>query len=411
MNLFEQVKLQYDESKKLMNIEENIENILSYPENEIIIHYPVVMDSNEIQIIKGYRVQYNSILGPYKGGIRISEDIYLDEIKSLSFWMMLKCSLQNLPFGGGKGGIKIDPTKYSKNELERISRGYANRMFNYFGEDKDIPAPDLGSNSQIMNWMIDAHQKKSNSHNNGIYTGKSIECGGSQGRTQATGYGVSKCVELWANKKNIDCSKLTYIIQGVGNVGLNTLFYLNELGLTCIGISDHTRNLYKNDGFDINSIIKYLKKNKTLKNYDKGMNIDNFFSIECDVILPCAKESVITEDIVSEIKCKVIVEGANGPVCYNAEKLLEKKIEIVPDILANSGGVVVSYYEWLQNKRCKYWTEKKVLEKLSNQMKETYNKCYNKMKLTNITMRQACFILSLERIIATADKKNIYLKN
>ena len=411
MNLFELVKHQYEEAKKLMNLEKDIESILSYPENEIIIHYPVIMDNKEIKIIKGYRVQYNSILGPYKGGIRISEDIYLDEIKSLSFWMMLKCSLQKLPFGGGKGGIKIDPSKYSKNELERISRGYANCMFTYFGENKDIPAPDLGSNSQIMDWMIDAHQKKANSHSNGIYTGKSIECGGSQGRSQATGFGVAKCVELWAEKKNIDCHKLTYIIQGLGNVGSNSAFYLNNLGFTCIGISDHTRSLYKKDGFDITSIIKYLKKNRTLKTYDKGIDVNNFFSIECDVILPCAKESVITEDLVKNINCKLIVEGANGPVSYNAEKLLEKKVDIIPDILANSGGVVVSYYEWLQNKRSEYWPEKLVISKLSNQMKETYNNCYRKMKSTNISMRQACFILSLERIIYTANRKNTYLKN
>ena len=411
MNLFEQVKLQYSEAKKLMNIKKDIESILSHPENEIIIHYPIVMDNNEIKIIKGYRVQYNSVLGPYKGGIRIAEDIYLDEIKSLSFWMMLKCSLQNLPFGGGKGGIKIDPTNFSKQELERISRGYANRMFDYFGENKDIPAPDLGSNSQIMDWMIDAHQKKANSHNCGIYTGKSIECGGSEGRNQATGFGVAKCVELWTNSKNLNCNNLTYIIQGLGNVGSNAAIYLNNLGLTCIGISDHTRNLYCESGFDINDIMNHIKKNKTLKNYNIGSDIDNFFSIKCDIILPCAKENVITEDNVNEINCKVIIEGANGPICYYAEKILEKKIEIIPDILANSGGVLVSYYEWLQNKRSEYWTEKKVIEKLSNQMSETYCKCYNKMKLNNLTMRQACYILSLERIILTSEKKNTYLKN
>lgn len=411
MNLFEQVKLQYEEAKKLMNIEKDIESILSYPENEIIIHYPVLMDNKEIKIIKGYRVQYNSVLGPYKGGIRMSEDIYLDEIKSLSFWMMLKCSLQNLPFGGGKGGIKVDPSKYSKSELERISRGYANQMFNYFGENKDIPAPDLGSNSQIMDWMIDAHQKKANSHSNGIYTGKSLECGGSEGRSLATGYGVAQCVKLWAENKNIKCGELTYIIQGLGNVGSNAAYYLSNLGLTCVGISDHTRSLYNKDGFDITSLIEYLKKNKTLKKYDEGVVVNNFFSIECDIILPCAKESVITEELVNDINCKVIVEGANGPVCYNAEKILEKKIDIIPDILANSGGVVVSYYEWLQNKRSEYWTRKTVIEKLSNQMKETYNKCCRKMNLENITMRQACFILSIERIISTANKKNIYLKN
>jgi len=234
MNLFEQVKLQYDEAKKIMNLEKDIENVLSYPENEIIIHYPVVLDNNQLEIIKGYRVQYNNVLGPYKGGIRISDDIYLDEIKSLAFWMTLKCSLQELPYGGAKGGIKINPSNYSIKELERISRGYANNIFNYVGVNKDIPAPDLGSNSQIMDWMADAHQKKENSHNNGIYTGKSVECGGSYGRNKATGYGIVKCIEMWAKYKSINISKTTYIIQGFGNVGSNTAYYLNKLRSKCV---------------------------------------------------------------------------------------------------------------------------------------------------------------------------------
>ena len=412
MNLFEQVELQYNEAKKLMNLEEDFDNILKYPKNEIIIHYPIVMDNNKIKIIKGYRVQYNNILGPYKGGIRISDDIYLDEIKSLAFWMTLKCSLQQLPFGGGKGGIKINPSNYSKGELEKIARGYANNMFNYFGEDKDIPAPDLGSNSQIMDWMIDAHQKKENTHNIGIYTGKSVECGGSEGRNQATGFGLSKCVEVWSKINKINLNKSTYIIQGFGNVGSNTAYYLNLLGLKCIGVCDHTRSLYFNEGVDILDLIKYYKEHKSLKDYTNGADIENFFSIDCDIIVPCAKESVITEQNVNTINCKVIVEGANGPVDFKAEKILEKKnIEIIPDILANSGGVVVSYYEWLQNKRSEYWTEEKVLEKLSNKMEDIYTKCYNEMCKKHLTLRQTCYVLSIERIKVRADKKNIYLKN
>lgn len=411
MNLFEQVKLQYNEAKNIMNLDKDIENVLSYPENEIIIHYPIVCDNNKLEIIKGYRVQYNNVLGPYKGGIRISDDIYLDEIKSLAFWMTLKCSLQELPYGGAKGGIKVNPLKFSKRELEKISRGYANNIFNYVGEDKDIPAPDLGSNSQIMDWMVDAHQKKENSHKNGIYTGKSVECGGSYGRNRATGYGVVKCIEMWAKYKSIDISKTTYIIQGFGNVGSNTAYYLNKLGAKCIGISDHTRKIYLEEGFNINDIIEYVKINKTLKNYKYGDDIKEFFLIKCDIIIPCAKESVITKDITNSIDCKVIVEGANGPVCFDAEKILEKRIDIIPDILANSGGVVVSYYEWLQNKRSEYWSEEKVLEKLSLQMEKIYKKCYNKLCNDKITLRQAAYILSIERIKFMADKKNIYLKN
>ena len=263
--------------------------------NEIIVHYPIRKDDDTVEIIKGYRVQHNNIMGPFKGGIRFSDDIYLDEIKSLAFWMTIKCSLQNIPYGGAKGGIKINPNNYSKKELEKISKGYASTMFKYIGENRDIPAPDLGTNSQIMDWMTDSYQKKAQSHNNAVFTGKSIECGGSKGREQATGYGVVECIKLWALKKNIDLTGKTYIIQGFGNVGSHTAILLSRLGMICIGISDHTRCLKSKEGFNVYRLKEHCKKHKTLENYEFGQEVDNvdFFKTECFMVIPAAKELVI----------------------------------------------------------------------------------------------------------------------
>ena len=411
MNLFELVLEQYKQANKIINISENIKDYLEYPKNEIIVHYPIRLDNNKVEIIKGYRVQHNNVLGPFKGGIRISDDIYLNEIKALAFWMTLKCALHQLPYGGAKGGIKINPNNYSKNELEKISKGYASSMFKYIGENKDIPAPDLGSNSQIMDWMIDSYQKKAQSHNNAVFTGKSIECGGSEGREIATGFGVVECIKLWSSINNFNLDGKTYIIQGYGNVGSNTALLLNKLGLICIGVADHTRCIYSKEGFNVYNLKHHCIQHKNIENYGFGETItsEEFFSIECDIVIPAAKELVITEKEAPNINCKIIVEAANGPTNIEAEEILSKKnIEIIPDILANSGGVIVSYYEWLQNKRCEYWTKKEVLTKLSNQMEKTYYKVNKKSNELNCSLRLACYILSLEQLEGRINRKQLF---
>ena len=411
MNLYDLVLQQYEDMLNYHNLDNEIKDYLTYPKNEIIIHYPIRLDNDKVEIIKGYRVQHNNILGPFKGGIRFSDDIYLDEVKSLAFWMSMKCSLQNLPYGGAKGGIKINPYKYSQKELERISKGYASNMFKYIGENRDIPAPDLGTNSQIMDWMTDAYQKKAQSHNNAVFTGKSIECGGSKGREQATGFGVVECVKLWAEKKKIDLTGKTYIIQGFGNVGSHTAILLSRLGMICIGVADHTVCLKSEEGFNVYKLKEHCKQHKNLKNYNFGEKIetDDFFNIECFLLIPAAKELVICDDAGNNLNCKLIVEAANGPINLEAEqKILGKGIEIIPDILANSGGVVVSYYEWLQNKRSEYWNENVVLDKLKNKMRETFDNSYNKHVDENISFRNSCYILAVNNINQMIKRKNIF---
>jgi glutamate dehydrogenase/leucine dehydrogenase len=411
MNLYDLVLQQYENTLNTANFHPDVIDLMKFPMNEIIVHYPIRKDDGSIEIIKGYRVQHNNIMGPFKGGIRFSDDIYLDEIKSLAFWMTIKCSLQNIPYGGAKGGIKINPNKYSTKELESISKGYAKKMFNYIGENTDIPAPDLGTNSQIMDWMTDAYQKKSQSHVNGVFTGKSIECGGSKGREQATGFGVVECARLWAKKNNVDLTGKTYIIQGFGNVGSYTSILLSKLGMICIGVADHTRCLKSNEGFNIYKLKEHCLKHKNLKDYPYGETIESedFFNIECFLIVPAAKELVICNDEAKNINCKLIIEAANGPIDLEAEKmLLSKGIEVIPDILANSGGVVVSYYEWLQNKRCEYWDEKTVLNKLEKQMMGTFDRCYTKHKNENISFRNVCYILAINNIEQMIKRKNIF---
>lgn len=413
-NLFELVLKQYENVRQTMDTQQDkfsIFNYLEFPKNEIIIHYPVRMDDNSVRIIKGYRVQHNNALGPFKGGIRISEDIYLDEIKSLAFWMTLKCALQELPYGGAKGGIKINPRDFSSTELERISKGYASNMFKYIGENRDIPAPDMGSNSQIMDWMTDAYQKKAQTHNNSVFTGKSLECGGAAGREQATGYGVVECVKLWAKQNKINLAGKRYIVQGYGNVGSYTAILMNRLGLICVGVADHTKCLFSNEGFNVYQLMEHCKKHRNISEYPTGTEIDadEFFGIECDIVIPAAKELVICGDEANQLKCSLVVEAANGPIDMEAEEILkEKGIQVIPDILANSGGVVVSYYEWLQNKRCEYWNEEETLKKLSERMERIYSKSVDRANKDNVSLRTACYMLAVEKIHKSVKNKGLY---
>jgi glutamate dehydrogenase (NAD(P)+) len=416
-NLFELVLKQYESAKKAMGLSDDEYDVFKYlecPKNQIIVQYPIRMDDGSVKMIEGFRTQHNNVLGPFKGGIRISDDIYLDEINSLAFWMTLKCALQELPYGGAKGGIKVNPRNLSKGELERISKGYASNMFKYIGENRDIPAPDMGSNSQVMDWMTDAYQKKANSHNYAVFTGKSVACGGAKGRTQATGYGVVECVKLWAKENNVDLRGKSYIIQGFGNVGSYTALGLNQLGMVCKGVADHTAVYKSEHGFNVLNIKKHCDEKRFLKGYsESGMQeIDSskFFGIECDVVIPAAKELVISKEEAKSMNCKVVVEGANGPVDTEGEAiLLEKGIHVVPDILANSGGVTVSYFEWLQNKRCEYWEEEETLKKLSCRMEKIYTKVVKKMKeLGTNNMRTASYILAISKIHESIKNKSIY---
>ena len=401
INLYLLAQEQLNNVFNLIEFDKDVKTILMQPRNEIIINFPVKMDNGEIKLFKSYRVQHNNLLGPYKGGLRFNKSVNLDEVKSLALWMTLKSALQKIPFGGAKGGIKMNPSEYSKREIEKISRTYCKYFYNFIGENVDIPAPDAGTNSKIMNWMSDTYQNLSNNHNNASFTGKSIEFGGSEGRTEATGFGVVSCIKNWATLNDIELAGKTYIIQGFGNVGSHTALFLSNLGLTCIGVGDHTKYIYNEQGFNVYKLKEYIDKHRCLKDYPFGEEIskEDFFKIECDILIPAALELVLINEDANNLNCKLIVEAANGPLDLNSDKICqEKNITIIPDILANSGGVIVSYYEWLQNKRCEFYDKKTILDILDKKMTKTFNEVYNYSKKNNMSLRNSAYILALKYI-------------
>ena len=402
-NLYILTQNQIKKAIEYGNVNKDVSNRLMQPINEIIVNFPVTLENGTIKMFKGYRIQHNNILGPFKGGLRYDNMVHLNECKALAAWMTLKCALQDLPFGGGKGGIKFNPREYSTEDVNRISRGFTRALNMYIGEKIDIPAPDMGTNSSIIDIM--AHEYSTlhpeNLRAKGCFTGKSIVYGGSNGRTEATGRGVVACIKRWGQLNNFNLDNKTFILQGFGNVGYYTAKLLDDLGMKLIGIGDHTCYLYNSNGFDINSLILFSQKNKQLKGFNDSQIIskDNFWKINCDIIIPAALELQINEQEAQNINAKLIIEAANGPISFQADEILYKRnIQVIPDILANSGGVVVSYYEWVQNLNLLYWSYDKVVNQLENKMKNTFDFVYEYANKNNISMRLAAYVLSIKRI-------------
>jgi glutamate dehydrogenase (NAD(P)+) len=387
---------------KLGNIDETFLTFLSEPKNEIIVNFPVKLDNNKLTMFKGYRIQHNNLAGPYKGGLRFDEICHLDECKALAFWMTIKCSLQKLPLGGAKGGIKFNPRNFSNNELKNISKQYSKALFRFIGSNVDIPAPDVVSNSQIMDWMTAAYQSVRKTHDNDMYTGKSVGYGGSQGRGEATGRGMMICAREWFKYTNTEIIGKKFIIQGFGKVGSHAANFLCKLGMICVGIGDHTGYLYYEDGFDINMIIDYVKETGNISGFSNGIELtkEKFFSLDVHTIILAALELQICGDFAKKLNCKLIIEGANGPIDMEADDILaEKNIDIIPDVLANSGGVIVSYYEWLQNRRQEYWDLYEVRDKLDKHMHKTLKKVF-KLNQSNkeLNLRMSSYIIALKNL-------------
>lgn len=408
-NMLDMAMAQIRNCIPLANIDNETKVRLSQPMTELIVHFPVTMDDGEIKLFKGYRVQHNNWLGPFKGGLRFHQDVYLDECKALAMLMTIKCSLQKLPFGGGKGGIKFDPKSVSRNELLRISKSFSKSLSKYIGPNYDVPAPDVGTNGEIMNWMTKSYTDITGTIDKGVFTGKSVEYWGSEGRKVATGYGVGFCIKQLFYNNNILMKNKTYILQGFGNVGLHLAEKLHAYEMVMVGVADHTGYYMTQEGhkFPILNLIKYVKSNNgciegfqtsSLNCYGgiKKVSKKEFFQKDCDIVIPAALELQINEEEAQNLNCNFIIEAANGPVSPEAEVICkERGITIVPDILANSGGVVVSYYEWLQNKQCEFWDEKLVLAKLEDRMCNIFNQVYKLSQDKKYTMRQAAYIISL----------------
>jgi glutamate dehydrogenase (NAD(P)+) len=404
-NLFDVTTAQLHKAYDAIKLEPDIASILAQPKNELIINFPVRLKSGEVRTFKGYRVQHNNILGPYKGGIRYHQDVYLDECKALASWMTWKCALARLPYGGGKGGVKFDPRQYDADDLERITRRFTHALGANIGPEYDIPAPDMGTNAQTMDWMMDTYVNINSSVDRQglkrVVTGKSIACGGSQGREAATGQGVVYCIQEWAHAKRFNLDGATLAVQGFGNVGSNTARILSRMGVVLTAVGDHT-GYYKNpEGFNPHKLADHVKKTRSLDGYPGGKKIsrEEFFASEVDLLVPAALELQIGADEAKEIRAKVVVEGANGPTDMDGDRILaERGIDLIPDILANSGGVIVSYYEWLQNKRSESWEADEVISRLERRMRRNYQAVVDKARDLKCDPRTASYAIALERL-------------
>jgi glutamate dehydrogenase/leucine dehydrogenase len=371
---------------------------LKEPNKIINVNVPLTVN-NEIKLFSGYRVQHNNILGPYKGGLRFNQKVDLDECKALSGWMTYKTAIHDLELGGGKGGIAINPFDYSDSEKETLCRNFIKLIHQDIGEGKDIPAPDVGTTPQMMEWMNDEMIQLTGKESN--FTGKPVENKGCEGRTEATGYGCVEVLKYWANKNKFSLKGSTYILQGFGNVGIYSAKYLDILGAKLIAVGDHSCYIKNNNGFDVPKLIDYVSNNKEIKGFQNDeSDINEFWKTKCDIVIPAALELQIDETIAKNIQCKVILEAANGPLYFESDEILEnRQIDVLPDILTNSGGVIVSYYEYLQNINKKYPEEylskEETLNKLSNQLGLTFNKVHDLKLDKNTSYRNCAYGLAL----------------
>ncbi|MFO0613523.1 MAG: Glu/Leu/Phe/Val dehydrogenase [Polyangiaceae bacterium] len=404
-----------DEAARVVGIPEYVRTILSQPKNEIIVNFPVKMDNGEIRLFKGYRIQHNNLLGPYKGGIRYHEHVSLDDVKALASMMTWKCALMNLPYGGGKGGIKFDPYKVSREELQRVTRRFFHALANNIGPESDIPAPDVGTNSQTMAWAMDTYMNLSGSSQKqavkGVVTGKPVASGGTLGREKATGQGLVHCIVYWADENDFNLEGSTMTVQGFGNVGSHTSVILSKLGVSTIAIGDHTGYLYNPEGFNPHKLQEYVKKNKSIAGYPAGKPIsrEEFFKVKADIFAPCALENQIGEEEARSLNVRLVGEGANGPCSPEGEKiLLDKGIAILPDVLANAGGVTVSYFEWVQNKRSESWSLEEVDERLERSMRRAYREVTELARQKKCSLRVAAYGVALQRIATVYGEREIF---
>ncbi|MHB8259241.1 MAG: Glu/Leu/Phe/Val family dehydrogenase [Bacteroidia bacterium] len=401
-SMFDAVLARLDAAAKTMSLSEEVSQVLRNPQKLVKVNLPIMMDSGKIQIFEGYRCIHSTHLGPSKGGIRYALDVNQDEVMALAAWMSFKCAVANLPYGGAKGGVKCDPRKLSVGELERLTRAYAKSMSTVFGVNKDIPAPDMGTSGREMAWILDEFNKVTGEDSPGVITGKPIVLGGSLGRDAATGRGVMVSTLCALKKLGLDHTKVTAAVQGFGNVGSHTARLLSEQGIKVCAIGDHTATFWNDKGINIKAALDYVKANGgVLKGFNGGVEIkaDELLTAKVDVLLPAALQNVITEGIAQRIHAKLIVEGANGPTTPEADEILkEKNIIVVPDILANGGGVTVSYFEWVQNKMGYYWTENEVNQKHDLSMETAFENVWVNAHEYKTTMRLGAYITALKRI-------------
>lgn len=405
-NPLESMMERFNIAAEKLGLSEEVYNVLKNPAKQVIVSLPITMDNGKIQVFEGIRVIHSNILGPAKGGIRFAMDVNIDEVRALAAWMTWKCAVVDIPYGGSKGGVRCNPREMSKGEIERLVRAYTLSMLDVFGPDKDIPAPDMGTGPREMAWLMDEYSKAKGMTVNSVVTGKPIVLGGSLGRTEATGRGVMVSALAAMQKLKINPFQATCAVQGFGNVGASAARLLEERGLKIIAISDHTGGFVNQNGIDVVKAIEYRDSNKgTLEGFTGGDKLDDamdILTLEVDVLVPAAVEDVITMNNVNDIKAKLIVEGANGPTSAKADAIInEKGIMAVPDILANAGGVTVSYFEWVQNRLGYKWTADRVNRRSDRIMKDAFDNVYQASLKYDVPLRIAAYIVAIDKVAQT----------
>ena len=405
-NVFEMAQAQVTHDCDKLGMEANVYELLKEPRRVIEVNIPVKMDDGSIKVFKGFRSQHNDAIGPTKGGVRFHPNVSLEEVKALSIWMTFKCSTTGIPYGGGKGGIIVDPQELSQGELERLARGYIDGIHKLIGEKVDVPAPDVGTNGQVMSWMVDEYNRLAGVSSIGVITGKPVEFGGSLGRNEATGFGVAVTVREAAKKLGIDMHKAKVAVQGFGNVGAFTVKNIQGQGASIVAMAEWCKEagpyaIYKEDGLDFQEMWDYRAEKGNLLDFpgSKAISMDEFWACQVDIVVPAALENAIDENVAEKIQAKLVCEAANGPTTPEGDEVLNRRgIVLTPDILTNAGGVTVSYFEWVQNLYGYYWTEEEVAEKEEIAMVQAFEALWAIKEEFNVTLRESAYMNSVKKV-------------
>ncbi len=412
LNVYESAEARFEIAAQKLDLEQGLYRYMRYPEREITVYIPVALDNGLIEVYTGYRVLHSTVRGPGKGGIRFSPEVSLDEVRALAAWMTWKCAVVDIPFGGAKGGVICDPSKMSKSELERVTRRYTAALSDWFGPERDIPAPDIGTNEQVMAWVMDTYSMHVRQATTAVVTGKPLDLGGSRGRREATGRGVMICCNKAIEQLRMKQDGCRVIIQGFGNVGSQAALLMHEAGYKVLGAADVNGGLYNEEGLDIPRLYDWVYTlRRPLQEFDGGEKLTSreILFRPCDILIPAATENQITTENAHRVDCRILCEGANGPTTAAADPIIEKKgIFIIPDILGNAGGVTVSYFEWVQDRQGFFWRESEVNERLQDVMEHSFDQVVLYARAHNVNNRIAAYIVAIDRVARALKLRGFY---
>jgi glutamate dehydrogenase (NAD(P)+) len=413
LNVYESAEARFEIAAQKLNLEEGVYRYLKYPSREITVYVPVALDSGHLEVFIGYRVLHSAVRGPGKGGVRFAPNVTLDEVRALAAWMTWKCAVVNVPFGGAKGGVICDPSKLSMTELERVTRRYTAELGEWLGPERDIPAPDIGTNDQIMAWVMDTYSMHVRQATTAVVTGKPLELGGSQGRKEATGRGLMICCNRAVEKLKMKCGNCSVIVQGFGNVGSQASLLMHEAGYRITGVADIHGGLYNETGFDIPKLYDWVyTQRRPLPEFPAGgekVSAQEILFRPCDILVPAATENQITTENAHRVDCRILCEGANGPTTSHADPIIENKgIFVVPDILGNAGGVTVSYFEWVQDRQGFFWREREVNERLQDVMEQSFDQVIHYAEEHHVDNRIAAYLVAIDRVARALKLRGFY---